>query len=83
MQDAWNAFYRTMLSSIPACCVVENGDVEVGEIGCGMYGEVVGNGREDEEGAEEDEGEEDEGDVECASLCHGRRQDGNLRMTTT
>lgn len=70
MEDTGNALDHSVLGCIPAGRVVEDGDVEVGEICCGIDSEVVGDGREDEEGAEEEEGEEDEGDVESASLCH-------------
>lgn len=74
VDDTGNAFYLAMLRGVPARDII---DVEwcikflFCDVGGGVDGEVVGNGRKDDDGADEDSREETEKDVDRPSPEHG------------
>ena len=70
MDDTLYALYFAVCCGTPAGGIVENGDLLLCEIGGGVDGEVVGDRREDDDGAEEEEGEDGEKGVEGTTSVH-------------
>lgn len=70
MENPWYALDLAVLRGVPADGRVGEGDLDLGEIGAGVYCQVIRDRGEDDDGAKEEQAEDGEERKEGATATH-------------